>query len=257
MAEKEKTATSFDILNSISLKDKTKEKIGLTYLSWAYAWGEIMKRYPDAVYTIFTREVTSTTTTKNIADGYESVTVEETTNEVPYFTDGKTCYVKVGLTIDNRQYIEYLPVMDNKQNAIRAEVVTSTAVNKALQRAFVKVCARHGLGLYIYAGEDLPEEEKVKMAIDFDGIATAADNYNCQTLSEADFEKLKEHVIQIIAGGQKDKSASNAIVAYVTKLFPGKKLSMTTFTEDCANMQKVSYFLGEIEAALNGRNSNN
>ena len=77
-------------------------------------------------------------------------------NGVP---DGRTCWVKTGVTVNGIEHIEYLPVMDYKNKSISIENITSFDVNKAIQRSLTKACARHGLGLYIYAGEDLPEEE--------------------------------------------------------------------------------------------------
>lgn len=126
-------------LNNINVNEHTEEKNKLTYLSWAWAWAEVKKQFPEAIYTIYEN-----------ADG------------LFYHTDGKTCWVKTGVTINNIEHIEYLPVMDYRNNSIPAEKVTSTDVNKAIQRSLTKACARHGLGLYIYAGEDLPEAEQDK-----------------------------------------------------------------------------------------------
>lgn len=128
-------------LNNINVNDKTEKKNGLTYLSWAWAWGEVKKLHPDATYTIYE------TTNPN---GYVC----------NYFTDGRTCWVKTGVTINGLEHIEELPVMDYKNKSIFLESVTSFDVNKAIQRSLTKAVARHGLGLYIYAGEDLPEEER-------------------------------------------------------------------------------------------------
>lgn len=127
----------FVTLNNINVNDKTEKKNGLTYLSWAWAWGEVKKLHPDATYTIYEN-----------ADGWN------------YHTDKKTCWVKTGVTVNGVEHIEYLPVMDFKNKSIPADQVTSFDVNKAIQRSLTKAVARHGLGLYIYAGEDLPEEEK-------------------------------------------------------------------------------------------------
>lgn len=127
----------FSALNDINVNDKTEQKNGLTYLSWAWAWGEVKKLYPDATYTIY----------ENI-DGW------------CYHTDGRTCWVKTGVTVNGLEHIEYLPVMDFKNKSIALESVTSFDVNKAIQRSLTKAVARHGLGLYIYAGEDLPEVEQ-------------------------------------------------------------------------------------------------
>lgn len=126
----------FETLNSINVNGHTELKGRLTYLSWAWAWAEVKKAYPDARYTIYEN-----------ADG------------LFYHTDGKTCWVKTGVEINGLEHIEYLPVMNNTNRSIPLESVTSTDVNKAIQRSLTKACARHGLGLYIYAGEDLPEAE--------------------------------------------------------------------------------------------------
>jgi hypothetical protein len=129
----------FQTLNSINVNGKTEQKNGLTYLSWAWAWGEVKKLFPDSTYTIY-----------------------EAANGCFYHTDGKTCWVKTGVTVNGIEHIEYLPVMDFKNKSITAENVTSFDVNKAIQRSLTKAVARHGLGLYIYAGEDLPEAEASK-----------------------------------------------------------------------------------------------
>lgn len=78
---------------------------------------------------------------------------------VNYFTDGRTCWVKVGVTIDGLEHVEMLPVMNFKNQSIPLDKVTSCDVNKTIQRAITKASGRHGLGLYVYAKEDLPESE--------------------------------------------------------------------------------------------------
>lgn len=127
----------FEKLNAINVNDKTEKRNGFTYLSWSYAWGEVKKLYPESTYKVYENE-----------------------NGWNYFTDGRTCWVKTGVTIEGLEHIEYLPVMDYRNNSISFEKVTSFDVNKAIQRSLTKAIARHGLGLYIYAGEDLPEEDK-------------------------------------------------------------------------------------------------
>lgn len=135
MAEK----NYFEVLNSINVNDKTEQKNGLTYLSWAYAWGELKKRFPDSTYTVYENE-----------KGWN------------YFTDEMTCWVKTGVTVNGIEHIEYLPIMDYKNKSIPLGSVTSFDVNKAIQRSLTKAIGRHGLGLYIYAGEDLPSESDGK-----------------------------------------------------------------------------------------------
>lgn len=124
----------FEVLNSVDVGGKIEKKNGLSYLSWAWAWGELKKRFPDATYTIYEND-----------RGWN------------YHTDNMTCWVKTGVTVNGIEHIEYLPVMDYKNRSISLEAVTSFDVNKAIQRSLTKAVARHGLGLYIYAGEDLPE----------------------------------------------------------------------------------------------------
>ena len=124
-------------LNNVNVNEHTEKKNNLTYLSWAWAWGEIKKKHPDAAYTIYEN-----------ADGWN------------HYTDGRTSWVKTGVTVNGIEHIEYLPVMDYKNKSIPVENVTSYDVNKSIQRSLTKACARHGLGLYIYAGEDLPEEDE-------------------------------------------------------------------------------------------------
>ena len=125
----------FEVLNSINVTDKIEKKNGLSYLSWAYAWGELKKNHPTATFTVYEN-----------AQGWN------------YHTDGRTAWVKTGVTVEGIEHIEYLPVMDYKNKSIPLENITSFEVNKTIQRSLTKAVARHGVGLYIYAGEDLPDE---------------------------------------------------------------------------------------------------
>ena len=136
----------FRVLNEINVNEHTEEKNGLTYLSWMWAWQTLKLRYPESYSTVYKPE-----------------------NGWNYWTDGRTCWVETGVTlvyyddegerreIENR---EMLPIMDFKNRSIPMEQVTSMDVNKAIQRSITKCIARHGLGAYIYAGEDLPEESE-------------------------------------------------------------------------------------------------
>ena len=143
MADNKKSP--FDILNAVNVNEHTETKdtgkVKLTYLSWAWAWAEVKKIYPNATYHIYERET---------PDGLI----------INYFTDGKTCWVKTGVTINEIEHIEDLPVMDFKNQSITLDKITSSDVNKAIQRSLTKACARHGFALYIYEGEDIPETVK-------------------------------------------------------------------------------------------------
>lgn len=151
MAEKKETKSVFQTLNNIDVSKYAEKKGNLTYLSWPWAWGKVKENYPDATYTIYEN-----------ADG------------MIYHTDGRTCWVKTGVTINGIENIEYLPVMDNRNQSIPLERVTSRNVNDSIQRSLTKACARHGLGLYIYAGEDLPESVKEEKQVQQSNIVGEA-----------------------------------------------------------------------------------
>ena len=148
-------ATVFDELNSINVNDRTeKKKSGgteLTYLSWTWAWAEVKKRFPEAHYEIVMH------------------------NGLPYVYDENTGYmVFTNVTIDGITHTMWLPVMDGANKAMKnhpytystkyngektVDAATMFDVNKTIMRCLVKNLAMFGLGLYIYAGEDLPEVE--------------------------------------------------------------------------------------------------
>lgn len=162
----------FEVLSKINVNEHAEKKGNLTYLSWAWAWSEVKKAFPTATYTIY-----------------------ESAAGLNYHTDGRTCWVKTGVTIEGLEYIEYLPVMDSRNSSIPLEKVTSFDVNKAIQRSLTKACARHGLGLYIYAGEDLPEAEKpeIKYITDEQKKEFAALNIRVEnTLRKLGVDKLED-----------------------------------------------------------------
>ena len=140
MSEQKKNV--FEVLAAINCNEHTEKKNGLTYLSWAWAWTECKKRFPLAYYTIYENE-----------------------QGRPYFDDGRTAWVKTGVTIEGLEHIEYLPILDQSAHkSLQVSAITSWDMNKAIQRSLTKALARHGLGLYIYAGEDLPDAEDEKPA---------------------------------------------------------------------------------------------
>ena len=133
----EEKKSVYETLAAINVNEHTEKKNGLTYLSWPWAWGIVKKHYPDAIYTIY----------------------EDASGKF-YHDDGRTAWVKTGVTIGDIEHIEYLPVMDYNNRSISLDKLTSFHVNTAIQRSLTKAVARHGLGLYIYAGEDLPYGEE-------------------------------------------------------------------------------------------------
>lgn len=127
--------STFLVLSNISVKDKIERKGNLDYLSWANAWALLKLNYPDAQRIVYECPHT----------GFN------------YFTDGRFAWVKVGIVVNGVEHIDYLPVMDYRNNSIPMEKMTAMDVNKTIQRSTAKAIAMHGLGLSLWTGEDIPE----------------------------------------------------------------------------------------------------
>lgn len=176
---KKEEESVFGVLNAINCNGHTEEKNGLTYLSWAWAWQMVMKIYPEASYTIYKDE-----------------------QNRPYIEDpdfGLMCYTTV--TINGQTREMWLPVMNGANKAMRrqpytykvwnnykkqweeksVEAATMFDINKTIMRCLVKNLAMFGLGIYIYAGEDLPSGEAEKMSADDEADFELA----CQRIKEA------------------------------------------------------------------------
>ena len=125
-------------LLKINVNDHTEKKNNLTYLSWACAWAEVLKHDPDAIWVCHT--------------------YGQPGHEEPCMRIGKTAMVHVSVTIKNLRRECMLPVMDHRNKAIQDP--DAFAVNTAIMRCMTKAISMHGLGLYIYAGEDLPEQDE-------------------------------------------------------------------------------------------------
>lgn len=198
----------FEELNAINVNDKTeKKKSGsteLTYLSWTWAWAEVKKRYPDAHYEIM------------MHDG------------LPYVYDENTGYmVFTTVTIDGISHMMWLPVMDGANKAMKSkpytystkyngektvEAATMFDVNKTIMRCLVKNLAMFGLGLYIYAGEDLPEVE-------------ADEQKTAQEVAKKKLEKIDAGQIEEL---KKILSENGIDEAFVLSLYKLKDLSEVT-----------------------------
>lgn len=199
------------------IEKKNNGKVELSYLSWAWAWHYIKSRYPNAYYTIYERQ-----------DG------------VPYWTDGRTAWVKTGVTIEGMEHIEYLPIMDYRNVSIPLEKITSMDMNKAIQRSLTKAAARHGLGLYIYAGEDIPLSEAEAKELEKEqaaqGILPAGTqrriNRTVSTPAPAlapqeDLVKkaadTRSKWVRAIAEGVKTKSGKNPLDAFIESYHPSEQ----------------------------------
>lgn len=187
MPEEKKSV--FETLNEIDVDKHIEKKGNLSYVSWAWAWQMAKEKYPDAQYKVYENE-----------QGWN------------YFTDGRTCWVKTGVIINGLEHIEYLPVMDYNNKSIPLEKITSFDVNKSIQRSLTKALARHGLGLKVYAGEDLPEEPKTEKPVDQPQVASnvsqqmreSAQLFNVSLMGLATY--LKKNISELT-----DEDVKNAI----------------------------------------------
>lgn len=153
----EKRATYFEALSSLNMNDKVEKRENLSYLSWANAWAEFKRAYPSATYRI----------------------VKDPITNLPYFADERTgIIVYTEVTVDEITHEMWLPVMNTSNKAMKLESYTYKVydkfkkeyvertveaasmfdINKTIMRCLVKNLAMFGLGLYIYAGEDIPEK---------------------------------------------------------------------------------------------------
>lgn len=189
MSEETKEKTVFDRLFNVDVSEHIEKKqtgnTSLSYLSWTYAWANVKMRYPSANYEIVRAE-----------------------NGLPYVYDPHTGYmVFTKVTIEGVTHEMWLPVMDGRNEAMldhpyqkkyksytaTIEPATMFDINKTIMRCLVKNLAMFGLGLYIYAGEDLP------VSIDTNDVAqswhdrleqTAA--YYCTDIPDENLEMIKK-----------------------------------------------------------------
>lgn len=125
----------FQTLNEVGYGNDVEQKNNFSYLSWANAWTYLKKIYPDA----------------------QRIVYEHAHTGLNYFSDGTTAYVKVGIVVQGLEHIDYLPVMDYRNQSIPLAKITSSDVNKSIQRSTAKAIAMHGLGIQLWTGEDIPD----------------------------------------------------------------------------------------------------
>ena len=144
---------TFLMLADLNVSEKVEKRDGLTYLSWAWAWRHFKEACPDAIYEIIINQQTG----------------------LPYFESDAGVIVYTKVTACGETHMMWLPVMDSHNKAMKAqpyEIRTKNGpitikafdmfdVNKTIMRCLTKNLAMFGLGLYIYAGEDLPEQSVI------------------------------------------------------------------------------------------------
>lgn len=186
----------WNTLKAVDINGKTKEKNGCTYLSWAWAWGVLMDHYPEATYE-FTR-----------FEGKDYLGYHD-----------KTASVECTVTICGHARTMWLPVMTGYQNKAK-QSPDARDVGDAKMRCLVKCLAMFGLGHYIYAGEDLPRDEKPepkKPANKPDPPITTATVSACFLASE-----------QITDAGERAFSDKPAFERWVSAVCKGKSLQNLT-----------------------------
>ena len=140
---------TFKVLDKINVNEFTQKKGQFTYLSWAWAVRELLKVAPDATWKIHEYgDYTSTVLTDGTAFSGSG-------EARPYMKTDSGCFVKVTLTVNDVHRTQIHPVLDHRNQTIKEP--NAFQINTSIQRCLAKAIALHGLGLYIYAGEDLPE----------------------------------------------------------------------------------------------------
>ena len=156
-------------LSKVDVSDKIEKKMNLSYLSWAWAWGVLVENYPEAQYRFY----------------------EDKESGIPYIQlpDG-TAEVRCRVSITDNVWREmWLPVMNHKNQAIPNP--NARDVSDTKMRCLVKCVAMFGLGHYIYAGEDLPNESKTEKT------EPKKKEWEKPTIKEVKFEDLAEGVKDI------------------------------------------------------------
>lgn len=214
----------FETLSSINCNEHIEKKNGLTYLSWTWAWGFVKKNYPNTFYKV--REW----------------------NEKPYLFDENLGYlVETAVTINNETITMRLPVMDGANKAQKSnqyvyktkygektvEAATMFDINTAIMRCLTKNIAMFGLGHYIYAGEDMPEEQKeneIKKQVSVPVVSTqplkkenkveiALPLVLTDEFLKLAIEKLSSKPIEIITKFKTFQSTPEQITAFKTAIY--------------------------------------
>ena len=170
----EQAVNNFTSLAAINVNDHVEKKAGLSYLSWPWAVGKLMENDPSANWEFHAPQMF-----------------------------GESMMVSCTVTAFGKPITMHLPVMDHRNKAISNP--DAFEVNKNMMRCLVKAIACHGLGLYIYAGEDLPEQEKVA----FDVVPFLQDIESARTVDEL---KVKYSIAYKAATDAKDKDAQAAVI---------------------------------------------
>lgn len=200
----------FETLSAINVNDKVEKKQNLTYLSWAWAWGEVKKAYPNATYSV----------------------IRDPQTMSPYFFDQHLGYmVMTSVTINDETLEMWLPVMDGANQSMKHEsyeyttrygvksvdAATMFDINKTLMRCLTKNLAMFGLGHYIYAGEDLPEINETK-------AVTPKKSAPTKTLTDLEINDENWEKVRLYVDANKSNGAESIIAQLMRKYKLSKKV---------------------------------
>jgi len=204
---------SIEALLKLNVNEHTEKKQNLTYLSWAWAWAEALKADPKATYKV------------------------EMFGDKCYMEINGTAMVWVTVTMFDKPMTCQLPVMDSSNKAIPLKGYTAVskygkeyrvecdafAVNTAIMRCMTKALGLHGLGLYIYAGQDLPDEDAIPEKVIITPTQGATENIPIEEL-----RYLDELAMDLIAMCEKDESKSAWIKLESENLDDTQKVALWT-----------------------------
>lgn len=191
MAEKKTTNNSvWEKLSSIDCSEHTEQKQGLTYLSWAWAWGVLKTAYPQATY-----QVREWDGRPYLHDQYLGYLVETSVT-----IEGETLSMRLPVMNNNNKAMKHEPyVIQYSKSQIKVEAATMFDINTAIMRCLVKNLAMFGLGHYIYAGEDLPNDELYQ-------IQTTEEKAEAKAKAQEDlFEKQKSAAYAFLKSSEKGR----------------------------------------------------
>jgi hypothetical protein len=181
---------TYATLSGIDVRPKVERKGNLDYLSWANAWHLLLQKYPDSTRCIY----------------------EDPSTGLNFFSDGRSAYVKVGITVKGIEHIDMLPVMDYRNSSIPVDKMTSFDVNKTIQRATTKAIAMHGLGLSLWTGEDVPTEEEKKAPAKKAPAKKTAAKPAAKKVEAAPTEDIMDKAVNYVKGARDKRKAYDAII---------------------------------------------
>ena len=218
---------TFEELYRLDVSGHVEKKANLSYLSWAWAWAEMKKADPAAVVTV------------HEFDDYIEIANTIQTVKKPFLRDKGGAWVKVSVTMNDRTETELLPVMDMRNKAVAEP--DATTINKNIKRCFVKALALHGLGLFLYVGDDLPEAEPPKPATSIQIKALTKEIERMAELAGIAYEKAEKGILTHLNIAKKLKDITNeeygTMLDYINKTIPvyEKKAAEKKATEQAAH----------------------